>query len=176
MLMKSTGEELTCLVNDWKKNPDYSSFTTIPSLIILNNWNVSQSWAKTASKMTNCHEHTGNKTKNICKRQSIQTLPGSQAVHWACLRSECEGEPDIVHGGTSGYTSKASARKNTWSTEVMQKCWGQSLPFFYFHLRDSFIPGSSITSGFIWKFPSWITSTSLLWRLLEPGDFIKKNP
>lgn len=131
------------------------------------------SWDKTASKIQNCHKHTGNKTKNICKRQSVHTLPGSQAVHCACLRSECEGEPDTVHGGTSGYTSNASARKNTRSTEVMQKFWGQTVPFsFYFHLRDSFIPGSSITSGFIWKFPSLITSTSSLWRLLEPGDFI----
>lgn len=98
------------MAGEWLKKALVTALLSVFCLIILNNWNASQNWDKTASKIRICHEHTGNKAKNICKRQWIPTLPGSQAVHCACLRSE--GECDIVHGGTSGHRSSASARQN----------------------------------------------------------------
>lgn len=50
------------------------------------------------------------KPKKIEKRQSIHTLSGSHEVHRFCLKSEGEGEADVVHGGTSEYALNANAR------------------------------------------------------------------
>lgn len=56
-------------------------------------------------------KRTGNEVEKLWKGQSARTLLGSHDVHHVCLKSEREGEPNIVHGGASEHALNASAGK-----------------------------------------------------------------
>lgn len=112
-------EELTFQVNDWRKKKEKK----LPLVIALSSlfsllsfWTIEMS----QSRWSCYHEHTESKTKKLYNRQSGRTLSGSHEVRCFSPKSECDGELDTIHGGTSEHALNANARENMQGTEVRQ--------------------------------------------------------
>lgn len=93
-----------------KKLPLMRALITILPLIILDNWNVSESRWKSNKLDMKLLPWTQEAKPKSSTTESGHTLPGSHEVHCVSPRSECDGELDTIHCGTSEHAFSAGAR------------------------------------------------------------------